>query len=101
MGGDRVSTFDATGNFIREQREAAGLSQTLVARLVGPGWHQATVWETESGRRPLRFKEAVILASIIGFNIADLAATVEVPTCGTCNGQPPEGFVCQACGRSS
>lgn len=67
---------------LREAREAAGLSQTEVARAMkqaGYGWHQTTVGKVEMGQRSLSLEEAVALGRIVGLEAADVIAAVSAP----------------------
>jgi transcriptional regulator with XRE-family HTH domain len=61
---------------VQELREAAGWSQTeLARRMVEAGWPnytQMTVSRTEKGERPIRLNEAASLAEVLGIRLADL-----------------------------
>ncbi len=52
-----------------QQRVADGM------RRYGHKWSQATVWQVENGVRPLRFAEAVDLATILDCHLADIEPT--------------------------
>lgn len=57
---------------MREQR--GSLSQQRLAdemRARGFEWAQATVWNVEMGKRPVRLTEAIALADIHGIELAD------------------------------
>lgn len=61
-------------------REQAGLSQKELAAAVkkaGPRWSQATVWSVESGERPLRLTEALLLGNILEVNYQSLVRDTE------------------------
>lgn len=63
------------GEALRQLREEAGLSQAEFAeRLTGAGMptHQQTVLKIEKGQRSLRMTEAVVIASVLRVELADL-----------------------------
>lgn len=80
----------AIGKRLAEVRKAAHFSQADLAAAVarrGHKWSQATVWAVESGKRPLRFSEAMAVADVAGVGVDALApdvAPVEIapPTMG-------------------
>lgn len=47
-------------------------SVAAAMRDLGWRWSQATVWGVEKGERPLKLREAVVLASILGANVETL-----------------------------
>lgn len=61
----------------RRVREARGsMSQSELADRMTGGevrWHQGTVTAVETGKRPLRFSEAIALASELGVSLDSLA----------------------------
>lgn len=67
--------------FLQALREARARTRTSQERLangmksLGFAWHQTTVAKTESGQRPLLFREAVALANLLRF---DLSQTTQV-----------------------
>lgn len=88
----------------RQAREASGLPQTRVAKLMtgyGFPWEQSTVWRAEAGSRVVSVGEAAALAVTLRFDIklADLGADLG-ELCGACSDNPPKGFTCDTCGRS-
>lgn len=60
---------------IRRARAALGVSQTELARRVTSrgvsGFHQQTVQRIESGTRPVRLNEAVVIADSLALNLYD------------------------------
>ncbi|MCJ1709288.1 helix-turn-helix transcriptional regulator [Microbacterium sp. VKM Ac-2923] len=67
-------TDEQVGESLRDAREACGLSQRALGdqmRESGHGheWSQPTVWAVETGRRHLRWTEAVTLNRLVGFSI--------------------------------
>jgi transcriptional regulator with XRE-family HTH domain len=61
------------GGNLRAMRERKGMSQADLTQAMterGHRWHQQTVAETESGKRPLRLGETVDLAAILGTVVA-------------------------------
>lgn len=65
-------------NNVKRLRDQAGLKQAeLVDRLRVNGledWHPTTLSRTESGERPVRLSEAVVLAHVLGVTAEELAA---------------------------
>lgn len=64
---ERVGRAVASARGARSQQEVADRM-----RQAGWKWSQATVWSVESGRRPLRFLEALDLAEVLGVRVEDL-----------------------------
>lgn len=66
----------------RRVREARGqMSQTELAELMtgdGMVWRQATVTAVETGKRGLRFAEAIDLADLLGISLDSLAGRPSV-----------------------
>lgn len=66
---------------VKRLREQAGLKQAALVDLLRVNgladWHPTTLSRTESGERPLRMSEAVVLARVLG---VDLATLVEMDT---------------------
>jgi transcriptional regulator with XRE-family HTH domain len=67
----------------RRVREARGsMSQQGLAELMsgpdGPRWYQGTVTAVETGKRPLRFTEAITLADELGISLDSLAGRPSV-----------------------
>jgi len=63
---------------MRKLREAADMSQVELARQMsehGHLWHQSTVGRIEAGRQPLRFAEAVALATVLKTSLDRLTWT--------------------------
>jgi transcriptional regulator with XRE-family HTH domain len=70
------------GDRVREARKAAGVGQVELAAAMSTGpdmtWRQSTVTAVETGRRPLRFDEAVALSRELGVTLDWLAG--QAPT---------------------
>jgi len=64
---ERVGRAVVSARGARSQQEVADLMKNR-----GWKWSQATVWSVESGRRPLRFLEALDLAEVLGVRVEDL-----------------------------
>lgn len=64
---DQVGRAVVSARGARSQQEVADLMKNR-----GWKWSQATVWSVESGRRPLRFLEALDLAEVLGVRVEDL-----------------------------
>ncbi|WP_280364179.1 helix-turn-helix domain-containing protein [Nocardia abscessus] len=59
----------------KQWRELRGMSQTELAHKaseVGLPFHQQTVARIESGERPVRVPEAVLLSAVLGVRLVDL-----------------------------
>ncbi|MCQ1779129.1 helix-turn-helix transcriptional regulator [Neorhizobium galegae] len=54
---------------VREKREAAGLTQEVLAKTLGE--HQSFIARLESGQRRIDVLEYVTLAEVIGFDAVD------------------------------
>jgi transcriptional regulator with XRE-family HTH domain len=68
------------GQVVRQRREAYGWTQAELADRVNDfelSWHQSTVNKVETGLRPVTWDEAVVLAPVLGFSLADAAADDE------------------------
>lgn len=65
------------GRNLRTAREARGISQAELARLVGemgvPGFHQTTIARIENGARPLRAAEAIAVCRVLEVTLEYLA----------------------------
>jgi chromosome segregation ATPase len=55
---------------LRGTRSQHSLAEAM--RELGWPWSQATVWSVEKGERPLKLREAVVLASILGTTVETL-----------------------------
>jgi transcriptional regulator with XRE-family HTH domain len=69
----------ALGLRLRRLRDARGMSQEQLARLMsvhGHPWHQTTVAKTEAGARPIRVNEVIDLARVFGLKPGDLLDTL-------------------------
>ena len=55
----------------------------------------ATVHGAENGKDPA-LSSAIALAAALGLSLGTLLAE---PECARCDGKPPAGFICSACGR--
>jgi transcriptional regulator with XRE-family HTH domain len=83
---------------IRTLRRRNGWTQAELGELMG--WPNASTVCAAEGRRGGRqrgftAREVRQLAAIFGVPSGQLTAQ-----CANCNGQPPEGFACLACGAS-
>lgn len=67
---------------VREARERRGWSQSELARQATEaglrGFHQTTIARVESGQRPLRAAEAIVLSWCLGSSFESLAESTEV-----------------------
>ena len=52
---------------LRGERTQQAIADAMRER--GWKWSQATVWSVEKGERPLRLREAAVLASVLGSNV--------------------------------
>lgn len=73
------SSYDAStmfGQAVKNAREARGMSQSVLLRLLerrgGEGFHQTTLSRIESGERAARIGEAVLLAAALQVPLEDL-----------------------------
>lgn len=83
---------------IRTLRQRKGWSQAKLGELMG--WHSASTVCAAEGRRDGRqrgftSREIERLAAIFGVSPPQLTTR-----CVNCNGQPPAGFACLACGAA-
>jgi transcriptional regulator with XRE-family HTH domain len=84
---------------MRRIRRSRGLTQEQLGDRLS--WSHASVSAAErsvGGKRVKKFDadEIVAIAGALGIDAADLLAGI-LP-CAHCNGEPPAGFTCQACG---
>jgi len=66
----------SVGARVQQARMVSALSQSELARrlrVVGLSFHQQTIWQIESGRRPVRVDECAALASELHVDAAWLA----------------------------
>lgn len=63
------------GGRVASERQALGMSQTLLARL--SGMERDHVNKVEHGRRQLRAEEAIRVAAVLGLTVADLSPNVD------------------------
>lgn len=70
------STEERFGTRVRALREATGMPQAHIARVLtvshGLKWDQSTVARTEAAQRPIRLIEAAALAEVFGVPLGDL-----------------------------
>lgn len=75
--GSATAFETAVGGKVRKYREARGMSQRHVVEVLNAdhnlGWHQTTLAKTESGERPLRLSEAIVLADVFGVPVESLS----------------------------
>ena len=64
---------EAIASRLRAAREAAGLSQGQIARLLG--WHRPTISEIEAGRRGVLAEELVEFARLYGVSVEWLSCS--------------------------
>lgn len=99
-GSDSTATRSVAGA-MRALRKKRGMScQDIVEELSRRGNRQtrSTITSQELGRvGAISIDQVVALADIFGCAITDLLA----PLCATCSNEPPAGFTCGTCGRSS
>ncbi len=62
------------GHIMRERR-AAGLTQAELGALCG--MPQPTMQKLETGKRPIRYNEAVLIASLLGLQLDDMLDTAK------------------------
>jgi excisionase family DNA binding protein len=79
------------GRNMRVLRERAGLKQAGLGKLLGKG--ASGICRMEKGERRIACAELALLADIFG--VAPAGLTGE---CQNCQGSPPPGFACLACG---
>lgn len=86
-----------------KMRAVRGVSlRQLSARMDAHGWPMAlaTLQKVESGFRRITLDDAVAIAKVLEMKLPAGMADLFSP-CGTCNGAPPAGFSCKACGLES
>jgi transcriptional regulator with XRE-family HTH domain len=87
LASDASKGFTATpehalGRELKRLREAKGMSQEQVSRLMdiydrgGPSWKQTTVAKTEAGSRPIRVNELIGFTRVFDVSLTDLIASV-------------------------
>lgn len=73
MGATTRATF---ARRLREERERAGLSQSALAEqlsaALGSAFDSSTVTRIEKASRSVKIEEAVVMASVLGLELADL-----------------------------
>lgn len=100
-----AKTLGATGNALRRNVErlrlARGLTQEGLARALttaGCPMLPGAVGKIERGARRVDVDDLVALAGALRVGVDTLLV---VEPCGTCQGAPPGGFTCSACGAQS
>lgn len=78
----------------RLQRERSARQWTLREAAGKCGLNASTIMRVEAGS-DAEFSSAIILARLYGRSMDALLAA---SACETCDGMPPEGFICAACG---
>ena len=93
-----MDQFAVVGANIRALRLRKGWTQAELGELMG--WPNASTVCAAEGRRDGRQR------GLTGREVRQLAAIFRVPSgrlttrCANCNGRPPEGFACLACGAA-
>lgn len=84
---------------IRRLRKQQRLTQRDLARLIsakGVHMDNSTLWRIEEALSPVTADRLAALAGVLGVTAGQL---MTAPDCDTCQGAPPAGFACNACGR--
>jgi HTH-type transcriptional regulator / antitoxin HipB len=92
-----TATAEAFGRRIARERKARGWSQVELARKAGLRASKL-VSNYEAGASEPVLSNAAALARALGVS---LDALIAPPGCETCDGIPPAGMTCNACGRSA
>lgn len=73
-----MTSDEVVGSRIARLRGAMS-QQELARRMANAGvkWSQSTVWSVETGRRPLRVSEAVVLCDILGVELGEMLGDVD------------------------
>lgn len=79
---------------LAELRREAGISQSEMARRIKST--QSHVSDVESGAKDARLSTLERIASVLRWRIELIQ-----PPCDTCRGEPPPGFTCNGCGRTT
>ena len=93
----RQDPAELFGARIRRERTRRGWSCAELAAKAGVGsGHNAVSRIENAAGEPGLFRAAAIAAAL-GLSLDALLAPAD---CGTCDGLPPAGFTCQACGKA-
>ena len=84
------------GRRVKRERERQGMSQRQLAKKCGVSF--STISRAEEGGSDIALSSAIAIASTLGLSLDWLLSE---PECGTCDGIPPEGFICGECGRAA
>lgn len=90
---------------VQRARAEHGWTQEKVRRRLvasfGIDLSSSAMSRLETALRPIRFGEAVALAALLDIDLTPLIpACVAVAVCDCCEGKPPAGFTCNACGTA-
>ena len=85
------------GARIRRERSSRGWSCAELAKKAGLGASHNSVSRIETAAGEPGLFRAAAVAAALGLSLDALLAPSD---CGTCDGLPPAGFTCQACGKS-
>jgi len=88
--------------WVRQHRNELGLTQRRLAERI-PGLIQGQIDRTEHADRLVSIGESFYFAQAFGVPLADFAPDIPNVSmaCSTCDGKPPRGFSCNACGEAS
>ena len=92
MTARQQSVPERFGRRLQREREARHWSLREAGEKCGMS--ASTVMRAEAGA-DMALSNAVRLAAVYGVSMDVLLAE---PACGTCDGAPPAGFICSACG---
>jgi len=87
---------------IRLLRRKRGITTTALSELLlaaSRPIHASAITKIEKGNRHIGVDDLFALAAALGVTPAQLLEPPEA--CSTCNGQPPAGFACLACGSEA
>jgi transcriptional regulator with XRE-family HTH domain len=103
--GYRKIPCGATGETVRANidmlRRAKGLTTTMLSEklsAVGRPIEKSGVWRILNGERQVDVDDLVAFAAVFSVRPERLLAAWE---CDGCQGTPPAGFTCQACGQGA
>lgn len=91
MTGEQAVRFGAR---IRRERARQGMSGFQLAKQSGLT-SASIINRCERGLGEIGVFRAARIAAVLGVSLDSLLAE---PSCGTCDGRPPPGFICTGCG---